>query len=110
MPIEINIIRFVGEAEQSAKRHGKLIEKWNEIMDMPEISNQLKPRQIERFKTKLEKQANRMMEQHLAFAVSFLDVKFFLKLKRIPILVQFISSFRPILPPLSILSNFFWLE
>ena len=49
-------------------------------MDMPEISNQLKPRQIERFKTKLEKQANRMMEQHLAFAVSFLNdfIKIFL--------------------------------
>ena len=40
-------------------------------MDMPEISNQLKPKQIERFKLKLGKQAGRMMEQHLAFAVSF---------------------------------------
>ena len=69
---------FSGEAEQSIKRHGKLIEKWNEIMDMPEISNQLKPRQIERFKTKLGKQAGRMMEQHIAFSVSahqdFMDV------------------------------------
>lgn len=47
-------------------------------MDMPEISNQLKPRQIERFKTKLGKQAGRMMEQHIAFSVSahqdFVDV------------------------------------
>ena len=40
-------------------------------MDMPEISNQLKPKQIERFKTKLGKQAGRMMEQHIAFSVSF---------------------------------------
>ena len=40
-------------------------------MDMPEISNQLKPKQIERFKKKLGKQAGRMMEQHLAFSVSF---------------------------------------
>ena len=44
-------------------------------MDMPEIANQLKPKQVERFKTKLGKQAGRMMEQHIAFSVSFVYIK-----------------------------------
>ena len=73
-------------------------------MDMPEISNQLKPRQIERFKTKLEKQANRMMEQHIAFSVSFLNVRFFLELKLEPtlILAKIIARLTPVIQNLLI--------
>ena len=73
-------------------------------MDMPEISNQLKPRQIERFKTKLEKQANRMMEQHIAFSVSFLNVRFLLELKLEPtlILAKFIARLTPVIQNLLI--------
>ena len=48
-------------------------------MDMPEISNQLKAGRIERFKTKLGKMAGRMMEQHLAFSVSFFKSKIYQK-------------------------------
>ena len=73
-------------------------------MDMPEISNQLKPRQIERFKTKLEKQANRMMEQHIAFSVSFLNVRFFLELKLEPTisLAKIIARLTPVIQNLLI--------